>query len=52
VTQVFFVEEGTNWFQLWVERPVKEDGLMNAWVGQISAIFVPFDGAGNGAPAP
>lgn len=52
ITQVFFVEPGTNWVQLWLSRPVKEDGLTNGANGQLSVLFVPFDGSGGTVPAP
>jgi hypothetical protein len=52
LTSVFFVDEGSNAISLWLERPIKEDGLTNGWMGQLSALFVPFDGTGAPPPAP
>jgi hypothetical protein len=52
LTSVFFVEEGSTSISLWIHRPIKEDGLTNGWMAQLSALFVPFDGTGAPPPAP
>jgi hypothetical protein len=52
LTRVFLVDEGPNTVSVWLVRPDKQDGLTNGWAGQISALFVPFDGSGEPPPAP